>query len=259
MLLAHLSDSHLRSDALAGAPAATLHLALGRILALEPRPDCVVITGDLVEYGQRAAYAQLRELIARFPLPLHLVVGNHDDPGAVRETFAGTVALGGGAETHYVVDHPALSVAVLDSRQPGGPSGLVGERQLHWLDRVLAERAAASVFVGVHHPPVPVGIPFLDAMGLADADALGAVLGRHRNVVRVLAGHVHRAVSAPFAGTQVSIAPSTHRQSSLTLSADRQMGYLAEPPAFLLHVGTGAGVATHTLPITEAGALIGAF
>ncbi|MEV0354739.1 metallophosphoesterase [Nocardia sp. NPDC050697] len=258
MLLAHLSDPHLRADALAAAPAANLHLALGRVLALEPRPECVVLTGDLVEYGHRA-YDQLRELIARFPLPLHLVVGNHDDPAAVRETFAGSAALGGGSETHYVVDHAELSVVVLDSRQPGGPSGRVGERQLALLDRVLSERAERAVFVCLHHPPVPVGIPFLDAMGLTDADALGEVLARHLCVVRVLAGHVHRAVSAPFAGTQVSIAPSTHRQSSLTLSADRQMGYLAEPPAFLLHVGTGAGVATHTVPITEAGALIGAF
>ncbi|MEU0539638.1 metallophosphoesterase [Nocardia sp. NPDC005978] len=84
MLLAHLSDPHLRADALSAAPAAGLHLALGRVLSLDPRPDCVVITGDLVEFGHRAAYDQLRELLERFPLPIHLVVGNHDDPDAVR-------------------------------------------------------------------------------------------------------------------------------------------------------------------------------
>jgi 3',5'-cyclic-AMP phosphodiesterase len=43
----------------------------------------------------------------------------------------------------------------------------------------------------VHHPPIAVGIPFLDRMGLADGDELAGVLSGHRNVARVLAGHVH--------------------------------------------------------------------
>lgn len=259
MLLAHLSDPHLRADALSAAPVAALHLALGRILALDPRPDCVVITGDLIEYGHRAAYAQLLELIERFPLPLHLVVGNHDDPAVVREVFSGTRFLGEADETRYVVDHESFAVVTLDSWSSDGPGGRLGEEQLRWLDQVLAARRDVPVFVCLHHPPVAVGIPFLDGMRLADGAELGAVISRHRNVVRVLTGHVHRVITAPFAGTVVSVAPSTFRQTSLTLRADRQIGYLAEPTGLLLHVGTDNGVATHTVPVSDAGAVIGAF
>ena len=259
MLLAHLSDPHLRADALAARPAAALHTALGRVLALDPRPDCVVITGDLVEYGHHAAYEQLRDLVGQFPLPVHLVVGNHDEPATVREVFASTPFLGGTQDTRYVVDYDHFSLIVLDSKRSGSPGGRLGEQQLTWLDELLTTRDSVPVFVALHHPPVAVGIPFLDGIRLADGAALAEVVSRHHNVARVLAGHAHRAIHVPFAATVVAVAPSTFRQTSLTLRADRQIGYLDEPPGFLLHVLTEDGTATHTVPVYDGGALIGAF
>nr|WP_244969669.1 phosphodiesterase [Nocardia cerradoensis] len=257
-MVAHLSDPHLRSDALASGPAAALHTALGRVLAVDPRPDCVVITGDLVEFGHDNAYDQLRELTVRFPIPVYLVAGNHDDPAVIRKIFADTSLLGGAQDTHYVVDHDRFSVIVLDSKHPGGPGGLLGDQQLAWLDESLSTRREVPVFVALHHPPVAVGIPFLDGMRLADGAKLAEVVSRYPNVARVLAGHVHRPIHAPFAGTSVSVAPSTFRQTSLTLRADRQIGYLDDPTGFLLHVGTEDGIATHTVPVSGATALIGA-
>ncbi|WP_367132960.1 phosphodiesterase [Saccharothrix sp. HUAS TT1] len=259
MLIAHLSDPHLRTDALAAEPAASLRRALGRVLAIDPRPDCVVITGDLAEHGRADAYAQLRELIGAFPLPLHLTTGNHDNPTALLDAFGGTPFLGGGESTRYAVEHPGFTVVALDSWRPDSPAGRLGDEQLAWLDDVLGQRPGTPAFVCLHHPPVAVGIPFLDGMRLDDGPALGAVLARHGNVARVLTGHVHRAITAPFANTVVAVAPSTYRQTSLTLRADRQIGHLAEPTGFLLHVATDSGFATHTVPVSDAGALIGAF
>ncbi|MER5263645.1 phosphodiesterase [Actinosynnema sp. NPDC002837] len=259
MLIAHLSDPHLRTDALAAEPAASLHRALGTVLALDPRPDCVVITGDLAEHGRVEEYLRLREVIGAFPLPLHLVTGNHDNPAALLEVFGGSSFLGGGSSAHYAVAHAEVTVVALDSWVEGSPAGRVGDEQLSWLDDVLAQRPDVPAFVCLHHPPVAVGIPFLDGMRLHDGPALGEVLARHGNVARVLAGHVHRAISVPFAGTVVTVAPSTYRQTSLTLRADRQIGYLAEPTGFLLHVATESGFATHTVAVSDAGAVIGAF
>jgi 3',5'-cyclic AMP phosphodiesterase CpdA len=259
MLIAHLSDPHIRTGPLAGEPAANLHHALARILSVQPRPDCVVITGDLCEYGHSGAYPDLRTLIERFPVPIHLTTGNHDDPDALLAIFGGTTFLGGTAATRYRVDYPAATIIVLDSRRPDSPAGLLGEEQLTWLNATLASRSDVPAFVCLHHPPVAVGIPFLDGMRLDDGPALAEVIARHPHVTRILAGHVHRVIVAPFAGTTVTVAPSTYRQSALRLHDDQPPGYLAEPTGYLLHQLTDSGCITHSMPASHATAVLGGF
>ncbi|MGW0792988.1 phosphodiesterase [Streptomyces sp. NPDC002911] len=256
--IAHLSDPHITTGPLASAPAEGLYRALSRILALDPQPDCVVITGDLVDRGVPEEYRALREVIDRFPLPIHLVAGNHDDSEVLLEEFAGTRFLGDAAQPHYAVDYPAFTLVVLDSSVPLSPGGHLGVSQLEWLDAVLARRPEVPAVVCLHHPPIAVGIPFLDGMRLDDGEDLADILIRHGNVARVLAGHVHRPITAAFAGSILATAPSTHLQSGLALR-DGVPNYLSEPTSFLLHLLSGPSWVTHTVSVSHAAAPIACF
>jgi Icc protein len=255
MRIAHLSDIHLTTGPLAAGPAAGLAAAIGRLLRLDPLPDCVVITGDLADGGRLDEYSALHAILAHCPIPVHLTTGNHDNPSVLRKSFGNTRFLGGGATTSYVVEYPDATVIVADSHVQGSPAGRLGHDQLDWLDRVLAGRPGIPSFICLHHPPVPVGIPYLDGMRLADGARLAEVVARHPHVARILAGHVHRPISVPFAGTLVTVAPSTYRQTALHLRDATPPGYLAEPTGFLLHLLTGDICVTHTVAVSHTSAV----
>lgn len=259
MIIAHFSDPHLSDGPLGGEPAAGLHRALGRALALDVRPDCIVITGDLADLGRPGEYQALREIVGRYPIPVHLVTGNHDSPPELVEEFAGTTFLGDGGSAHYAVDYPTATLIALDSNQPAKAAGRLGPEQLDWLDAQLTRCADRAAFVCLHHPPIPIGIPFVDLMGLLDGAELAEVIGRHPNVARVLVGHVHRPITAAFAGTVLSVAPSTYRQTELRLVPEQPMGYVEEPTAFLLHQQVGTTWVTHTVQVSHSAALLGGF
>jgi len=245
MLIAQLSDPHLEVGPRGGEPSARLHRALGRVLGLRPRPDCVLITGDVVNNGKQEEYEAFLAIAKGFPVPIHLVAGNHDDAKTMANVFGGTGFLGGSDSTYYTIDHADVRIVVLDSLVPGSVAGRLGEAQLEWLDKVLAKRPEVPALVCLHHPPADIGMAFLDSYKLENPEALRTVLTRHSHVRQILAGHVHRAVTAEFAGITVSIAPSTYRQAALDLATDGPPGYVYEAPAFLLHQVTAAGCITH--------------
>lgn len=257
MLIAQLSDSHIRVGPLAAEVSSHLHRALGRVIGLRPRPDCVLLTGDVVDNGRPEEYQAFLAIAEGYPLPIHLAAGNHDDAKTMVSVFGGTSFLGGAESSYYLVDYPDARIVVLDSAVPGSMAGHLPAAQLDWLDTTLSERADVPALVCLHHPPVDVGMAFLDSINLDNAQALAAVVQEHSHVQRILAGHVHRAITAGLAGTTVSIAPSTFRQAMLDLADTNPTGYVHEPPAFLLHHLGRSGCVTHLVPTMDAGGPVG--
>jgi Icc protein len=261
MLLAQLSDTHLTTGVLAGPPAERAHRALARVQALRPRPDCLVITGDLVDHGDPAEYESARALLGRLDLPVHAVPGNHDHAPGMLQALAGDGYVRAAADEpgrcYYRIDYPGLRLLCCDSSVPGRDDGELGPTQLAWLDRELGRDPEVPAVLAMHHHPVPSGIAFMDTIMLSDADRLAAVLGGHRPPTRILTGHLHRPSAAMFAGSLVTSAPSTYRQVHLDLDPSRPLAFVDEPPGLLLHRLEGPDAVTHLLPIQDGGPPLG--
>lgn len=255
MLIAQLTDTHIKPPGrLAYRRVNTeicLRRAVAQVAALVPRPDAVLVTGDLVDTGLPEEYALLRAILADLPQPCYLIPGNHDDRRALAAAFTDHAYLPREVDfLHYVVDRHAVRLIGLDTVVPGEPRGELRAPRAAWLENRLAEAPDRPTIVFMHHPPFATGIEHMDAMGLTGADRLAAILRRHPQVLRVLCGHVHRSIQAPFAGTIASIAPSTAHQVALDLRPQGPSAFVLEPPGFQLHLYDPAtGVVTHTAPI----------
>jgi 3',5'-cyclic AMP phosphodiesterase CpdA len=222
--------------------------AVSHLNGLDPQPDVILATGDLVDGGTLAEYEHLRALLAPLRAPLWLLPGNHDDRVALRTVFGDHDELGDGPYVQFVIEG-AVRVIGLDSSRAPEPGGRLDPQQLAWLDEQLdATPVDAPVIVALHHPPFATGIGHMDAMGLAadDADALGEIVAAHPNVERVQAGHLHRTIERRWHGTIAATAPSVAHAVALDLRADGLAAWNREPPAYQLHYWTPAlGLVTH--------------
>jgi 3',5'-cyclic-AMP phosphodiesterase len=166
----------------------------------------------------------------RYPLP-----GNHDDPDGLRRHFA---ALGAsGTPVQYVVDLGPLRVVMLDSTRAGADSGQLDADRLAWLEAALAADVRTPTLLAIHHPPFATHVPAFDAMGLPAGDRAGLaeVVRRHRNVSLIVAGHVHRAISAELGGCRPLAAPSTYAGFAADF-ASADLRPIAAPPGYVVHV-----------------------
>ncbi len=255
MLIAQISDPHVSTPGaeLYGGylPDVALARVLARVVALRPRPDFVWLTGDLVERGTAAEYANLLGLLAGFDLPAAAIPGNHDlRPAFVAALGPTAIRIGSEPFLGLVVDGFPVRMIGLDSKDGEG-AGVLGPDRLAWLDARLAEAPERPTAVFLHHPPFLTGVAATDASRCRDGDALATVIARHPNVALVGAGHAHRAVHRPWAGTVAQICPSVAWAVALDLAPDAPLRLVAERPGFQLHRWTGDGFVTHTEFLAE--------
>jgi 3',5'-cyclic-AMP phosphodiesterase len=248
ILLAQLSDPHIGGGWGPRDPVEALAAAVRAVGELDPRPAAVLVTGDLTEAGTDHQCEQARTLLEELPVSFHVLPGNHDDRAALRRHFD---LPGAGAEpVLYAVDLGAARLVILDSTRPGEDRGELDDERLAWLDGVLGEAGRTPTILAMHHPPIVTGMPPMEAMGLPEADrrALAAVLARHPQVRRVVAGHMHRPFAGALDGRAVLAAPSTYVQLRLDFTAT-ELEVTGEPVGFALHAVMGDDVASHVVTL----------
>ncbi|WP_435103850.1 metallophosphoesterase [Arhodomonas sp. AD133] len=202
-----ISDTHLFEDEtarLAGvATDASARDVFEAALAQACGVDLVVVTGDLVHDGSVTAYRRLRDRLRAAGAPVLVVPGNHDGPDVMRRVFDdGPVRW---CESCRV---GAWQVESLNSHRGDDPGGSLGEAQLEAFTRRLAA-GSGPVLTLVHHPPVALGAPWLDRIGLADGPELVDRLAASGRPAVVVWGHAHQAWAGGDERLRLLGAPST--------------------------------------------------
>ena len=261
MIIAQISDTHIVPGDASADPqdAVVIHLnrAVDHLLHLPARPDVVLITGDCVNGGSPAEYQRFRRLIAPLTMPVYIIPGNHDDRVPMAALFGsqGSMPLAGFVQ--YVVDTWPVRLIALDTNVPGKGEGYLCAERLAWLEQRLAEAPERPTLIFMHHPPFPTGLAPLDMIGLTNADMLGAVIARHPQVERIVAGHVHSTMVRRFYGTIAMTCSATHQQIFPDLQHPERLAVIMEPPACLVHVWReSTGMLTHTNLIGDHGPLV---
>ncbi len=207
--LLQLTDPHLFSDgqgALAGvSTSATWHSVLSEVQRRGPRPDAVLVTGDLVHDHRESTYRRLMDDLQVFDAPVYVLPGNHDDGSLMASVFADH-------DTIRWVGHVVLGewlVVMLDSTIAGSPGGHLSSDELDRLARTLRDHAERPTLVALHHHPVDVGSAWIDAIGVDNGQDLMELLERHPQARIVLWGHVHQEVDQRLGALRMLATPST--------------------------------------------------
>ncbi|BBI62551.1 hypothetical protein HSBAA_38570 [Vreelandella sulfidaeris] len=135
--------------------ASALRQAISTLNQLAPRPDLVLISGDLVDFGHPSEYATFKQILAELTLPVYLIPGNHDNREHLRAAFTEHRYLFQHRDyLQWVVDDYPVRIVGLDSSVPGKPYGELSDESLQWLDTKLAEQPEKTDAGHGASPPV---------------------------------------------------------------------------------------------------------
>jgi len=249
MKFIHLTDPHLVTPGvpLHGLdPAARLSACVSAIAARHADASFCVLTGDVADAGEPAAYAFAAEALTALPMPVHLIPGNHDARDALIGAMPGLPRDENGFVQH-VFRHGDARFMLLDTLEPArGSGGDLCKRRLAWLQARLREAAASPVYLFMHHPPFDIGIPALDAIALADPAPFTRVVEDAGNVRHIFFGHAHRPISGHWRGISFSTLYGTSHQTRLDMHTPGSCQYTAEPPAYCVVLLGDDSLVIHT-------------
>src|ERR1043166_1240049 len=200
MLIAQITDLHVRPRGLAANRVVETNMmterAIDAVIALRPRPDVVLITGDLVDCGLNEEYEQLKIMLGRLDIPFFMILGNHDRRENFRRVFSDHRGVTEDPESvHFIVDEYPVGLIGLDRVVPGKGEGALCARRLAFLEQALADEREKPTVIFMHHPPFDCGIAHMDRIRLLEgAERLADIVRPYRNVERILCGHHHPAI-----------------------------------------------------------------
>lgn len=235
MIIAHISDTHIALDGDdAGRRIDDFERTIADINALDPAPDVVVHSGDIVHNGRQDEYARAAAILAKARAPVYVLAGNKDDRANLRAAFSARGYLKPDAPfiDYAVEDYPVRLIAV-DTLCPGSnKGGFCAEREKR-LDHMIGAEAGKPIAVFAHHPPFEVNVgPHPMNFETPEAMArLAHALQRSGRVAAVFSGHVHRAAEGHVGNIPASVVPCI----ATSLRKGVYPAHMKDRPVYHLH------------------------
>lgn len=258
--LIQLTDLHVQVGPGDADAAARVERAIELVRRIDIDVAGVLVTGDLANDSRTDAHERAAELLG--PLlelghPVLPLVGNHDDRQALRDTLGaldGIIELGSERHLQYAWQDGSWRVLALDTQHTGRDDGKLCDTRHEWLCAQLAAAPDTPTVLAMHHPPVPLGLPAFDAIGLrADhAERLHEVVIANEQIELVVCGHVHRPATSRLGHAPVFACPSVFYPARPDLVAGRAIALVDGPVGIGVHVRTASGsIASHVRVIGD--------
>lgn len=235
MIIAQISDSHLALDT----PDSERRIedfeaTIEHINELDPAPDLIIHTGDIVQNGRIDEYQRAAEILHMAQAPVYVMVGNKDDRANLRSTLPPAFYDEQGGEfIAYCLDDLPVRLILLDTLNPGSNKGEFCLQRLADLERFLETDTARPTAIFAHHPPFRVleGPDPIHYESEEIMQRLRETLQRFPNITNLFCGHVHRGVAGTVGNIPCLVMPCI----ATTLRRGDYPSELTNYPIYHLH------------------------
>ena len=206
--LIQLTDTHIFSNSDETFDGVNTEQTLKQVIASAQTdnwpPDAVLVTGDLVHDPIPVSYQRLGSILECLDCPTFCIPGNHDEPDIMKQHLPVNQIM-----IKQVIHFKHWVVILLDSWLPGTHAGELKQKELELVKYLLDEHPDKYVLIALHHPPISIGSPWMDKMGLQNPGALFSIIDRNEMVKGIIWGHIHQEFNSERAGVRLMAAPST--------------------------------------------------
>jgi 3',5'-cyclic AMP phosphodiesterase CpdA len=231
MIVAQISDTHIALDA--DERIRDFERTIADINALDPAPDVIVHTGDIVHNGRPDEYAEAVRILAKARAPVYVLAGNRDDRGNLRAAFsaAGYLSRDSAFIDYTIEDYPVRLIAV-DTLSAANKGDFCEERARR-LTRMIDAETSKPIAVFTHHPPfeVMVGPDPINFEPLEAMSQLSQALRHSERVVAAFSGHVHRGTSGHVGSIPAIVVPCI----ATTLRKGEYPPHMKTQPVYYIH------------------------
>jgi 3',5'-cyclic-AMP phosphodiesterase len=169
---------------------------LAEVANLDLQPDLLILTGDLTQDGDRAAYERLRDTLMPLAIDTYCLAGNHDDLVLLPDILKGDHLFAANAADLNLatrrIERGNWQFLFLNSVIVGEVDGWLSDENLTWLERQLQTYPDQPALIAFHHPALPIGCAWMDCIALRNQQEFWQICDRFPQVQVVINGHAHQ-------------------------------------------------------------------